>query len=235
MKRTSYPIFFLLLIISTLYLPSSFAQDYTQWGLPEGAKARIGKGSVNDIQYSPEGTILAVAGSVGIWLYDAETLQELALLKRGKYSVDNIAFSPDSTTLVSGNLDDVILWDVNTREHKRTFENIGRFVILSPDGVTLASQDYKGIHLWNAKTGARKKTIATRLNYRASLVFSPDGADTRRRVPQVAPSHYGMQIPEESSRRHSQVMRRTFIVCRSPPMEKRSRVAVEIGPFVYGM
>ena len=54
MERTSSPILFLLLIVSGLYLPSSFAQDYTQWGLPEGTKARIGKGEINDIQYSPD-------------------------------------------------------------------------------------------------------------------------------------------------------------------------------------
>ena len=176
MKPTSSPILVVLLIFSTLYLPSSFAQDYTQWGLPEGVKARIGKGRINDIQYSPDGTILAVAGSVGIWLYDAKTFQELALLKRGKYGVDSISFSPDSTTLVSGDLArDVILWDVAAREHKQTFERIGSSVVLSPDGLLLASQDYKGTHLSDAKTGKRKKTIAIRLSYRGVLVFSPDG------------------------------------------------------------
>ena len=102
MKRTSFLILLTLLIFSTRYLPISSAQDYTQWALPEGAKARIGKGEINDIRYSPDGTLLAVAGSVGIWLYDAETLQELALLGGGKHSPRNISFSPDSTTLVSG-------------------------------------------------------------------------------------------------------------------------------------
>ena len=178
MKLTSLFILLILLIVSTLYPPNSFAQDYTQWGLPEGAKARIGKGSINDMQYSPDGTILAVAGSVGVWLYDAETLQELALLKRGRYGrydVDNIAFSPDSTTLISENSDDVMVWDVATREHKRTFENVGGSVVLSPDGVTLASENYKGIHLSDAKTGRRKKTIDARLYHRSSMLFSPDG------------------------------------------------------------
>ena len=52
MKRTSFLILLTLLIFSTLYLPISSAQDYTQWGLPEGAKARIGKGQINDMQYS---------------------------------------------------------------------------------------------------------------------------------------------------------------------------------------
>ena len=40
MKLTSLFILLTLLIVSTLYQPNSFAQDYTQWSLPEGAKAR---------------------------------------------------------------------------------------------------------------------------------------------------------------------------------------------------
>ena len=158
MKPTLFSIFLTLLIVSMLYPPSSFAQDYTQWGLPEGAKARIGKGRISDMQYSPDGTILAVAGSVGVWLYDAETFQELALLRKGEDSVRNISFSPDSTTLMSGNLDNVILWDVAARVPKGTFEDMhASNIVLSPDGLSLASEDYEGIHLWNTKTWERKK------------------------------------------------------------------------------
>ena len=63
-----------LLILLTLFLQNTFAQDYTRWGLPEGAKVRIGKGMAADVQYSPDGTRLAVASSIGIWLYDARDL-----------------------------------------------------------------------------------------------------------------------------------------------------------------
>ncbi len=38
--------FFTQLLISTLLLSNSVAQDYTKWHLPEGAKARLGKGSI---------------------------------------------------------------------------------------------------------------------------------------------------------------------------------------------
>ena len=49
-----------LLLVSTLLtaftltttLPTTYAQDYTQWGLPEGAKARLGKGEVYAMQFS---------------------------------------------------------------------------------------------------------------------------------------------------------------------------------------
>ena len=64
-----------LLILFTLFSLNTFAQDYTQLGLPEGAKARLGKGTINEIQYSPDGTRLAVASTIGIWLYDTATHQ----------------------------------------------------------------------------------------------------------------------------------------------------------------
>ena len=59
-------------------------QPYTQWGLPPGALARLGKGAITDIQYSPDGTRLAVATYIGVWLYDAHTCTKLTLLKHGQ-------------------------------------------------------------------------------------------------------------------------------------------------------
>ena len=69
-----------LLILFTLFSLNTFAQDSPQWHLPEGAKVRLGKGGIGDIAYSPDGTRLAVAGSIGIWLYDTAAYQEIALL-----------------------------------------------------------------------------------------------------------------------------------------------------------
>ena len=53
--------------------------------LPEDAKARLGKGLISEIAYSPDGARLAVASSIGgmgttPWLYDTQTYQEIALL-----------------------------------------------------------------------------------------------------------------------------------------------------------
>ena len=58
-------------------LPSSSAQyaTDTQINLPERAIARLGKGSIRDIAYSPDGSRLAVAGSVGIWVYDTGSVK----------------------------------------------------------------------------------------------------------------------------------------------------------------
>ena len=69
-----------LLTLFVLFLPTTPAQEYAQWHLPKGAIARLGKGSLNEIQYSPDGARLAVATSIGIWLYDTTTNREVALL-----------------------------------------------------------------------------------------------------------------------------------------------------------
>ena len=54
-----------------------------------------------------------MATSMGVWLYDAETFDEIALLTGHKEAVTAVAFSPDGTKIASGSVDGtVLLWDV---------------------------------------------------------------------------------------------------------------------------
>ena len=105
-----------LLTLFALSSPITPAQESTQLNLPEGAIARLGKGSLNEIQYSPDGARLAVATSIGIWLYDTMPLQEVVLFAgRHKGGVLSVAFSPDGKVLASGHGDGRIqLWDIKT-------------------------------------------------------------------------------------------------------------------------
>ena len=169
-----------LLILLTLFLSNLFAQDSPQWGLPEGARARLGKGNIDEIQYSPDSTRLAVAGGIGIWLYDTHTLQEVALLTGHMRWVSSVAFSPDGTTLASGSDDATVrLWDAITGQHKRTLtgHKYGVFsVAFSPDGTTLASGSRDGtVWLWDAITGQHKQTLKGHGAWVESVAFSPDG------------------------------------------------------------
>ena len=166
----------ILLFISVMFLTSSFAQDAPQWHLPEGVKARIGKGRVEDVALSPDGTQLAVAATIGVWLYEAQTGAEIALLTGHTRSAESVAYSPDGKTLASGSGREIRLWDPSTQEHKTTF--VGQeanSLAYSPDGGTLAAGRWQGVDLLNAETGERKSSLSEHTDRVRALAFSPDG------------------------------------------------------------
>ena len=64
---------FLYLILIVVLVTNTIAEDYKKWGLPDGAKLRLGKGPLRQITYSPNGKLLAVATTIGVWIHDANT------------------------------------------------------------------------------------------------------------------------------------------------------------------
>ena len=83
--------------------------------VPEKAAVYLTRGEIGKVDYSPDGQLLAVARSVGVFLYDAVDLTEVGVL---------IAISPDNKFLVSsmrlgqhGNYEHgILLWDVESQE-----------------------------------------------------------------------------------------------------------------------
>ena len=181
MRSKLFLIFLTFFLFSRLYLPTTDAQESPQWNLPEGVSARLGKGDVAEMAYSPDGSRLAVGSSIGIWVYDVRSGTEVALI--GGHtggSVRSVAFSPDGNTLASGGwYNAVFLWDADTGTLRKTLQYTGgdvRSVAFSPDGNTLASAGSdKTVRLWDAETGSLIHTLRGHTSTVGSVAFSADG------------------------------------------------------------
>ena len=157
--------------------PAFTQYECNQSALPEGAKARLGRGAKNNMAYSPDGKLIAVATPIGIWLYDAHLQADLALLTDHTDDVYEVVFSPDGKTLASASQDSTVkLWDVATGHPSHTLTDHTDAVYevaFSPDGKTLASASRDGtVQLWDVATGHPSHTLTGR---HSDIAFSPDG------------------------------------------------------------
>ena len=172
--------------------PPNGDKDTTKWGLPDGAKARLGKGLINEVAYSRNKKLVAVGTNIGTWLYDTESGEALSLLTGHKNAVEHVAFSQDNKMLATGSPDKTVrLWDVATGtelavlpHHYRVYD-----LAFSPDGTdgtTLAVSDGRGLSLWDVTDVGAQATLSRETENTLAketvvvdrgdiLVFSPDG------------------------------------------------------------
>ena len=161
--------------------------DGHQWNLPEGAVRRLGRGSIKEVTYAPDGRWLAAAGSVGIWIYDARTRNPVKLLTEHTGSVESVSFSPDGKTIATGGNDQTVrLWNVETGRHIKTLtghiDNVNS-VSFSPDGQTIATASGGSlivgngdntVRLWDVNTGRHIKTLTDVKSLMIVITFDGD-------------------------------------------------------------
>ena len=172
------------LLSMSLFLPNIFAQNFTELYLPPSAKARFGKGWIHDIEFSPYSDQLAVATTIGVWIYDSRTGEEQALFSGIMGGANAVSYSPSGLIIAAAHSDWTIrLWDVSTSNLTSPSTLRGHTaeihaVEYSPDGKRIASGSAdKTIRIWDPHATTDSKKLIAILPYRdsvRSIAFSPD-------------------------------------------------------------
>lgn len=176
--KTIQHLILIFLFISTLFLPSTFGQDPSNWDLPEGAITRFGKGSLESVRYSTDGNQLIVESAIGIWIYDVHTGIELDFIAEN--DTDILGLSRDTQTFASLGSDNTLQLrsfpDGNLKITLQGDASEIQVISFSPDGRTLAGSTRKEIYLWDVATGEQIATLSAHNRSITSFTFSPDGA-----------------------------------------------------------
>ena len=168
------------ILIILITATNIYAQDFLQWQLPYGAKMRLGNGNLYDIDYSPDGTKIAAATSIGIWIYDAQTGEARKLISDAHSGIRKVAYSLDGKTILSDINDrSLCLWDVNSGKQIRTYWGHSHPQItalaFSPDGKTFASGGIGGsVRVWDIESGRQLHRLSAGSSV-TSIAYSPDG------------------------------------------------------------
>ncbi len=144
---------------------------------------------VRDVVFAPDGKLLATcsdATSQGkslpseVKLWDAHTLEEVALLASAPAFMHHLAFSHDSQLLAGAGADQSIhIWDVAAGQEKQVLRGHAKPVFrvaFSPDDLRLvsASLDHT-FKIWDVVTGMEMLNVPAHDLAVFGLAFSPDG------------------------------------------------------------
>jgi WD40 repeat protein len=142
-------------------------------------------GVIDQVEWSPDGATIAVASSVGVWLYDANDLDAAPRLLYHPARVYDIAFDPTGTRLASGAGDATArLWDVASGELTASFEQMSTddyvpavsAVAFSPDGTLLLYGVEETLYAVDTATNTEPKTLNHFAYSIVSLDFNLNGA-----------------------------------------------------------
>jgi len=142
-------------------------------------QARLGQGTVQKVDWTPDGKAFVVGNPLGIWLYDANDLAKPPRLLETETSQTSFVISADGKYLAIGGRDGTIeLWTFENQRRLKAWaghtESVGNLAF-SPDGSVLVSASWNElIRVWDVKT-ARLQAVLEDSMKSNEFVFSPDG------------------------------------------------------------
>lgn len=142
-------------------------------------------GDPHDVHFSPDGTLLAVAGTKYAVVWDVRTgkIRKTFSVGTGQTGGSNaVAFSPDSRVVaVAGTGNAIGLYDLRTGEPTAKLPGVDgtpQAIRFSPDGTLLASATLSGnVDLWDVASGKLLARVPNGSDgaYDSTVSFSPDG------------------------------------------------------------
>ena len=163
-------------------------REVATWALPEGAIARLGRGGVSDMAFSPDGQYFAVGTKIGLWLYDLPTLSPIALWETERGFITDVTFSPDSRWIASCTLHEALrVWDIQNKNciaemefrDRQDHRDLSK-PLFSKDGERLivfsgTKHSMKKVQVWCPHTGTQLNKTEIPSTYDVyPTCFSPD-------------------------------------------------------------
>lgn len=137
-------------------------------------------GGANDVDFSPDGHLLASAGHSNSMahVWNVETGEEVGVIEKPNEYITSVAFK-DSATLALGYGGAVQFWDVNSwteNEYSRvSSDGLIPELAFSPDGNFLAVPIYSESKMYILDSTLRKVAELEVGPYTGNVAFSPDG------------------------------------------------------------
>jgi len=160
--------------------------------LPEESTARLGRGRISALAFSPDQHHLVVGSSIGVWWYELPAMDPIALWDTERGMISAISFSPDGQWLATGDGDGVLkVWDVKKgtcvakmdREENEKAYHLISHIVFSPDSQLLAASSRRDyiLNVWDWQTGVQVAKFHDETNFRwfggsrRPVTFSTDG------------------------------------------------------------
>jgi WD40 repeat protein len=179
----------LFMILAVLCAASlAFAQDDREPITTENAGQltqlmRLGRGTSEALAYSPDGSTIAVSGTIGVWLYDADALDTVRepLLLPSQDQVKAVVYAPDGSLVVTFEGRSIQFWDPEIQEVVLSLSvpTSGSYLAFSPSDPQVAAQGASSasiIGLYNFLDEDEPVLLEGHTSRVRSVAYSPDGS-----------------------------------------------------------